>query len=219
MSKARKRIEVEVCPKTNRRFKRRPCGRRRFLCPHDRRTDSCNIGVCAKSRFIPIENRLCPCNSGLTARGCRCGLPGSGKAYCNLTGKAKTRCRCGGDLCGSSFCKEHGRRMCKFCNPIDHLVGLVRSRVNVSLKSKNVSTIDVLGIDTNGYRAYLEKSFQPGMTWSNQATEWEIGHRIPLYYQTPDISQVKERLHYTNTFAQWKHDNSKQGYRSVWTLY
>jgi hypothetical protein len=55
------------------------------------------------------------------------------------------------------------------------------------------------------------------MTWENFGTDWEIGHRKPLREKGISDDETIARLHYTNTFAQWKADNQRQGNRFHWT--
>ena len=65
----------------------------------------------------------------------------------------------------------------------------------------------------------MESSFQEGMNWENYGTVWQIGHRIPIYYKDPSEEEIKERLHYVNTFAQFTSDNASQGSHSIFDKY
>ena len=219
----RHRIPVETCPATGKRFKRMKDGIRRFLCPHDKQPGRCNQGDCLKNKSKPNKSRSkCPCGSGVTLAYCRkCDTPGAGAKYCKVTRKEKRWCPCGARTCGARLC-EHKKQWhaCKDCNPVDYLITLTRNRTNKALGGKKSKrTIEYLGMNAPDYRAYIGSTLQPGMTWENQGPEWEIGHRIPLKYENPTRAEVEERLHYSNTFAQWKADNSHQLNQYIFTKY
>ena len=218
----RQRIPVETCPDTGRRFKRQKNGKRHFLCPHDKRPGACNEGDCLKDKRKPNKAcSKCPCGSERTLAYCRkCDTPGAGAMYCKETGKAKPVCPCGAKTCGGGLC-EHKKLWCKECNPIAHLLHLVRNRTYKVMKgfTKSKRTMEYVGLKVPDYRAYIDSTFQPGMTRENYGSEWEIGHRIPIKYQNPTLAEIEERLHYSNTFAQWQIDNSKQGNTNIFMKY
>jgi len=217
-------VPVEVCTITGKLFKRNSLGRREFVCPHGRRPSRCKEGDCIKNFTwkAPKSVTKCPCGSGITMAHCRkCNLPGAGTRYCEYSGKQKQTCVCGARTCGGFLC-EHTREWgkCKECTPSNYNIHLTRRLTWGALKhDKDRSTIEYLGMDSSAYRKYMESTFQPGMTWKNQGSEWEIGHRIPLKYKKPKKKESEERLHYSNTFAQWKVDNVKQGNRYIFTKY
>ena len=218
----RRRIPVETCPDTGKRFKRRKNGNRTFVCPHDKAPGQCNEGDCLKNKRKPSKaNCECPCGSEWTLAYCRnCDTPGAGAKYCKSTGKRKARCPCGAETCGALLC-EHKKEFCNECNPIKYLLNLVRSRTYQVMKGyvKSKRTMEYVGMSAPEYRVYIDSTFQPGMTRENYGSEWEVGHRIPLKYQNPTLAEIEERLHYSNTFAQWEIDNSEQGNQHIFTKY
>lgn len=205
---------VHSCSETGRSFIIRKNGTRLFLCEHLRAPTACNIGECVK-KFKHKWRMPCPCGSGLRFKSCRaCKTPGAGCRYCPETGVQKERCRCGAKLCGGAFC-DHDKRKgtCPLCNPVGHLLDNCRSRMKHALRgSKAMSTIEYLGCTPVEFKEHISTTLQPGMTWENRG-EWEIGHRKPV--REPGISkeETEARLHYRNTFAQWKADNRSQGNR------
>jgi hypothetical protein len=77
-------------------------------------------------------------------------------------------------------------------NPIIKLSSLVRVYVNSALKGKPKSyrTKDILGIEWNEFRDYIEGMFEPWMNWDNHGHgrgKWALQHIIPkTYAETED---------------------------------
>ena len=230
MSKKRCSIEVQTDEKTGKKFKRNKNGDRFFVCEHGRQPTLCKEGECIK-KYKDKTNEPCPCGSGKALQSCTagCGTPGAGSMYCNKTGtwKQKPRCPCGGDKCGASLCEcGKQRNTCSKCDPLGHLIKLIRNRSRKALKSKNVKknkkTCDYLGISYSKYYSYIEKWFQPGMTWENFGKgkdKWNIGHAKPLLEKGITREETEKRLHYSNTFPQWEVHNVEQGNRYHFTKY
>ena len=216
---------VETCPETGKRFKRMKNGQRRFLCPHDKRPGACKEGGCLKNKRKPDKAKSkCPCESGVTLAYCRkCDTPGAGAKYCKETGKEKPRCPCGARTCGASLC-EHEKQYCPECHPIEHFINLSRGHTRRAMKGqiKSKRTMEYVGMSAQEHRDYMYSTFQPGMTWENYGRgedKWEVGHRIPLKYKNPTLAEIEERLHYSNTFAQWKIHNAHQSNDYIFTKY
>lgn len=219
----RPRLQIETCQETGRFFKTRKSGQRRYCCYHGRRPDHCNEGDCIKNKSKTNKAcRKCPCGSDLNLNACRnCDTPGAGSIYCPTTSKTKPRCPCGARTCGGSLCKhlKHWGQ-CKKCTPIDYIFHVVCCRMRYACGGdKRKSSIQYLCMNAPDFRVYIESTFQPGMTWENQGSEWQIGHRIPIKYKNPTLADIEERLHYSNTFAQWNADNAHQSNQYVWTKY
>lgn len=213
---AKKVHPVQTCPKSGRRFKIYKGGVKKYLCEHDTIPTRCRKGKCILRFTIDKTKEKCPCGSGVTLRNCRkCDSPGSGRNYCTRTNKHKVFCRCGDTNCGSRICKHEKRiHLCHLCSPVSHLLDNVRSRINGILAKgrKTNTTAKYLGCSSKVFYEHIQASFQPGMSWENRG-EWEIGHRKPLREEGITEEETIERLHYTNTFAQWKEDNMEQGNR------
>lgn len=80
--------------------------------------------------------------------------------------------------------------------------------IRISLKHrKNNKTIDILGLNTNEFKLYLESKFEPWMTWENYGNPkdgilelnktWDIDHIIPLSSAKTEEEIIKLN-HYTN---------------------
>ena len=85
-----------------------------------------------------------------------------------------------------------------------------RSRIYKSLKgmTKRSSTKEILGIDIDLYRKWLEFQFTPEMNWSNI----EIDHVKPIcMFDVSDEEQLKEAFSWKNTQALLKHDHHQKG--------
>jgi predicted nucleic acid-binding Zn ribbon protein len=72
-------------------------------------------------------------------------------------------------------------------NPIIKLSSLVRVYVNSALKGKPKSyrTKDILGMEWNEFRDYIEGMFEPWMNWDNHGHgrgKWALQHIIPKAY-------------------------------------
>ncbi len=71
--------------------------------------------------------------------------------------------------------------------------------------SKNTKTKEMLGVDWEVAKQYIERKFTKGMNWSNYG-EWHIDHIIPLASaKTPE--RLKQLCHYTNLQPLWAEDN------------
>lgn len=52
------------------------------------------------------------------------------------------------------------------------------------------------------------------MSWDNYG-EWEIDHIVPIMYNNPTLTEVEQRLHWTNTQPMWKEENMSKGNRQI----
>ena len=77
--------------------------------------------------------------------------------------------------------------------------------------------MEYLGCTYQKFYDHLLTTLLPGMTWENHGEVWEIGHRKPLLEAGISEEETLRRLHWTNTFPQWKDDNRRQGNRFHWT--
>ena len=85
-----------------------------------------------------------------------------------------------------------------------------RSRIHHALngKTKQSSTKEILGIDIDTYRKWIEFQFTPEMNWSNI----EIDHVKPFcMFDISDDEQLKEAFSWKNTQPLFKHDHQKKG--------
>ena len=90
------------------------------------------------------------------------------------------------------------------------LICNTRRRIHRALKgkSKPSSTIDILGIDIDTYRKWIEYQMTPEMNWSNI----EIDRvKAICMFDVSDDEQLKEAFNWRNTQPLLKHDHQKKG--------
>lgn len=100
----------------------------------------------------------------------------------------------------------------KLVDPQYKISVLLRIRMCSALKKgyKKGSGIRYIGCSVIQLKEYLEKKFQPGMTWSNHG-KWHIDHIIPLCsFDLTDKKQFLKAVHYTNLQPLWAVDNLKK---------
>ena len=73
---------------------------------------------------------------------------------------------------------------------------------------KSISTKEILGIDINTYRRWIEYQFTPEMNWSNI----EIDHVKPIFmFDISDDGKFKDAFNWKNTEPLLKHDHQQKG--------
>jgi hypothetical protein len=73
------------------------------------------------------------------------------------------------------------------------------------LKNKSKSTKEIIGIELDELKIYLETLFVDGMTWDNYGS-WHIDHIIPLSSAKNEEELIK-LCHYTNLQPLYAIDN------------
>ena len=74
--------------------------------------------------------------------------------------------------------------------------------------TKQSSTKEILGIDIDTYRKWIEFKFTPEMNWSNI----EIDHVKPIcLFDVSNDEQLKEAFSWKNTQPLLKHDHHQKG--------
>lgn len=100
--------------------------------------------------------------------------------------------------------KENER---KKSNPLRKLSHIVRSRIYVYFKSKNIKketkTFEMLGCTKEELKLYIESLFTDGMTWDLVGKEIHIDHIIPLS-SAKDEEEILKLCHYKNLQPLWK---------------
>lgn len=90
---------------------------------------------------------------------------------------------------------------------------LLRSRLNAAIDKncKKSSASVLLGCPIPDFKIYLESLFEPGMSWENHGTIWEIDHILPcaLFDLTREDHQ-QHCFHFSNHQPLWKPDNRKK---------
>ena len=90
------------------------------------------------------------------------------------------------------------------------LICKTRSRIRQALNGevKSFSTKDILGIDIDTYKKWLEFQFTPDMNWTNI----EIDHVKPIcMFDLSKDEDLKEAFSWKNTQPLLKHDRQKKG--------
>jgi hypothetical protein len=94
-------------------------------------------------------------------------------------------------------------------NPLYKLIRSVRSRIRSSIKrggfKKNSGTEIILGTDYKTFKEYLERQWEPWMSWDNYGKYkigtfnygWDIDHIIPTSTATTE-EELYKLNHYTN---------------------
>ncbi len=209
---------------------------RRFLCSHFKIPNQCIHADCAQNKRPKCKSKQqCPCGDGRALQYCRnpdCTEEGKGSMYCpdQLPDKFVQRpiCPCPLEGCGASLCEHKVRRQaCKTCGGFNYEINLTytfyRNAIYQHSKSKT-NKHEYVKLSSHDFREHIKSTLQDGMTWENYGnTEgcWSIGHRIPTKYKNPPEynypteEEMIERLHYTNTFAQWWEENQDQGSQKI----
>lgn len=88
------------------------------------------------------------------------------------------------------------------------------NRIIKALKKnvKSQKTMELLGIDIDSFKKYIESKFLPTMTWENYGKEWHIDHIRPCKsYDLTIPEQQKECFHYTNLQPLFKNNRVIDG--------
>jgi hypothetical protein len=105
-------------------------------------------------------------------------------------------------------------------DPVFRMICALRHRVNMSLQGQDrSSTMDLVGIDIKGLRAYLQSLFLEGMSWKNYG-EWHVDHIVSIKhfkdnYDMSDPAIQRRCFHYTNLQPLWAIDNMSKGAKIV----
>ena len=96
-----------------------------------------------------------------------------------------------------------------------YLTHTLRTQLNKIMTRKSVSknnkALDLLGIEVEYFKKYLESKFKPGMSWSNRGTIWHLDHIIPL--SIIDLSKddnMKFAFHYRNLQPMFASENIRK---------
>jgi hypothetical protein len=86
----------------------------------------------------------------------------------------------------------------------------IRDRIRKYLTGENKSkrTFDIIGLDKEKFKSYIENKFTEGMTWENYG-QWHLDHIKPLYLSENEEDLIKLN-HYTNLQPLWSEDNLKK---------
>lgn len=88
----------------------------------------------------------------------------------------------------------------------------LRNRIYYAIKDaqKSKHTLELLGCSIEYLKDYLEKQFEPGMSWDNYG-EWHIDHIIPCsYFDLTDPIQQQICFNFRNLQPLWAKDNNQK---------
>ena len=94
------------------------------------------------------------------------------------------------------------------------LISKSRSRIRKALpgKTKSPSSINILGIDLDTYRKWIEFQMTPDMTWDNI----EIDHvKAICLFDVSKNEELTETFNWKNTQPLLKHDHRQKGQNSI----
>jgi len=107
--------------------------------------------------------------------------------------------------------KIHAReRKKRKTDPLFKLANNLRRRINHYLKNKCNGLENIIGLDLQNFKVYIESKFVDGMCWEKVGKEIHIDHIIPLC-SAKNEDELKKLCHYTNLQPLWAKDNLKKG--------
>lgn len=102
-------------------------------------------------------------------------------------------------------------------NPLYRLITNSRKRLNIHLKSRNLTKkckfSEYVGCNTKELRMYLESKFMHGMNWENYG-KWHIDHITPLASARSE-EEIYKLLHFSNLQPLWAIDNIRKGSKII----
>jgi hypothetical protein len=104
--------------------------------------------------------------------------------------------------------------------PLYKLKQNIRNRLaGLFKKTPSTKSLTLLGCSVEEYKQYLEKLFQPGMSWENYKHDgWHIDHIKPIAsFDLTKEDQIKAAFHYTNTQPLWAKDNIQKKDKLNWS--
>lgn len=86
----------------------------------------------------------------------------------------------------------------------------LRDRIRSFLKEdiKSMRTKNIVGLDSNGFKSYIQQRFTEGMSWDNYG-EWHLDHIKPLSLAKSE-EEVIRLNHHLNLQPMWAIDNQKK---------
>jgi hypothetical protein len=106
-------------------------------------------------------------------------------------------------------------------DPDFRLINSIRSRINHAIKehTKSASSKELIGIDINEYKQYIESQFKPEMNWENHGIIWEIDHIVPCSsFDLSNPKQQKQCFHYTNTQPLFKTSELSKQFGYIYSI-
>lgn len=95
-------------------------------------------------------------------------------------------------------------------NPLERMKKNIRDRIREFLigDNKSLRTFDIIGLDKENFKLYIESKFIDGMSWDNYG-EWHLDHIKPIFLSENENDLILLN-HYTNLQPLWAEDNLKK---------
>lgn len=81
----------------------------------------------------------------------------------------------------------------------------IRNSLIRSGYSKKTKTFQILGIEFDEFKLYIQNQFKEGMTWQNYG-KWHLDHKKPISWAKTEEEAI-ELCHYTNYQPLWSEEN------------
>lgn len=113
----------------------------------------------------------------------------------------------------------------KATDPAYKMLITLRKRLSGCLKqakaNKVTNTLDLLGCSMAYFMKFMEKKFQPGMTWKNHGfgkDKWHVEHREPCdSFNMLDEMDQRWCFHYSNLQPMWQPENLRKSKKLNYT--
>ena len=147
-------------------------------------------------------------NYELVKQCCRCKLIClKSNFYKNIRKKDGANSTC--KICMNKYIKEYMKNRIK-TDVNFRLIRNTRRRIHHALngKSKSISTKEILGIDIDSYKKWIEFQFIPEVNWSN----FEIDHvKAICMFDVSKDEELKEAFNWKNNQPLLKHNHQRKG--------
>ena len=110
--------------------------------------------------------------------------------------------------------KYHAKPDVKIIRKIKSTIGNVFRRMETT---KDQTSLKYLGCTIEEFKIYIEKKFEPGMTWENHGkTGWHFDHIRPISNFNFNIPREKTMCnHYTNFQPLWAKENIRKSNKII----
>lgn len=126
-----------------------------------------------------------------------------------------------GNLAKCKACSAEYMRQQIAANIHTRIRNALRSRIWYAVKRSKTSLVEsgtekVIGCSVQELKEYLEKQFEPDMTWDNYGRlphQWEIDHRRACkHFDLRNAEEQRQCFHYTNMQPLWMPLNRSKSY-------
>lgn len=116
------------------------------------------------------------------------------------------------------YMREYKKR-----NPAFRIGHVLRTRITDALRrqyGKAGTLRELLGCPLADFKVYLESQFEPGMSWDNYGSVWEIDHIMPCSIFSMEKPEHQRRcFHFSNQRPLWKKENQRKSNKVITNQY